>query len=98
MKKRGPEIRKIWEKIPDKLDILITHGPPFRVLDQNSIGKYVGCEDLLERVKVVMPKIHVFGHIHEAHGMVEENGIEFINASSLNEHYKLVNKPIEIEL
>lgn len=98
MKKRGVEIRKVWENIPSKLDILVTHGPPFKVLDRNLYGVFTGCEDLLEKVKEVKPKIHAFGHIHEAYGRHEENGIKFINASCLNENYRLVNKAVEIEL
>jgi Icc-related predicted phosphoesterase len=98
MKKRGAEIRKVWENIPSKLDILVTHGPPFKVLDRNLYGVFTGCEDLLERVKEVKPKIHAFGHIHESYGTIEENGIKFINASSLNINYKLANKPVEIDL
>ncbi|MCK4490026.1 MAG: hypothetical protein KAU23_07180 [Anaerolineales bacterium] len=28
---RGPEIRSKWELIPEGIDILITHGPPYGI-------------------------------------------------------------------
>jgi hypothetical protein len=44
-------------------DILITHTPPRYHLD---IG--LGCSGLLEEAWRVKPRLHVFGHIHAAHG------------------------------
>ena len=60
--------RAVWENIPD-VDILITHQPPFMILD---VGKsdHVGCEYLLERVKKMKPRLHIFGHIHESYGVL----------------------------
>jgi Icc-related predicted phosphoesterase len=65
---RGAAMRAVWEAIPTGLDILVTHGPPRGVGDRIFLGTHVGCAELLERVKAVQPKVHVFGHIHEAHG------------------------------
>jgi len=65
---RGPAIRAVWEAIPTGLDLLVTHGPPRGLGDRIFLGTHVGCADLLERVKVAAPRVHVFGHIHEAHG------------------------------
>ena len=60
-----PEKLKIyWDSIPDNLDILITHGPPFGIFDQTAKKVNAGCKALLEKVKQVKPKIHIFGHIH----------------------------------
>lgn len=44
-------ISKIWSKIPDGLDILITHGPPFGILDRTAAGHHVGCPELLKAVQ-----------------------------------------------
>lgn len=98
MKKRGPQIRNVWDKIPEAVDILVTHGPPLMILDQNAQSRHQGCEDLLFKVKEVRPKIHVFGHIHEGYGAEEQFGIKFYNASVLDHHYHLVNKPMAIEV
>lgn len=98
MKKSGREIAEIWSLIPENLDILITHGPPFEVLDQNELGTHCGCKDLLRRVHEVKPRIHVFGHIHEGYGTREINGIQFYNVSSLNENYHVSNQPFVVDL
>jgi len=96
-RKRGEEIRKHWDLIPQNNDILITHGPPHNILDNTISGEHAGCEDLLETVKNIKPKIHVFGHIHEDYGMKEVANTTYINASVLDIRYRLVNPPIEIE-
>lgn len=93
-RQRGADIKKHWDLIPDNTDILITHGPPFGILDRTQRGENVGCEDLLECVNKIKPKYHVFGHIHEAYGFAEKEHTTFINASVLDERYHLVNDPI----
>jgi len=93
---RGPEIKKHWDLIPNSTDILITHGPPYNILDLTNQNLNVGCEDLLNKVLTVKPKIHAFGHIHEDYGQVDLHGIKFINASVLDDNYKMANQPIEL--
>lgn len=99
MKDRGKAIQAVWDKIPLDTDILITHGPPFGILDQVA-GPYnlmqnVGCQDLREKIEQLKQlKLHVFGHIHESHGVQGK----FVNASIMNEDYDPVNLPVRIEL
>jgi len=95
-RQRGDAIKQHWELIPEQTDILITHGPPFGILDRCYHGEQVGCVDLLNRVLHVKPKIHAFGHIHEQYGVIEREGIKFINACNLNESYQVVNPVVEI--
>ena len=47
---------------------MLTHGPPYKVLDQTNRGEYVGCKNLLQAVARCRPRLHCFGHIHEAWG------------------------------
>jgi len=93
-KKRGEEIRKHWDLIPADTDILVTHGPAYGFLDAISNEQHVGCQDLLRRVLIVKPKIHVCGHIHESFGSIRRSEIQFINASQVDELYQLVNAPV----
>ena len=95
---RGPQIAKHWNLIPNDTDILITHGPVYGILDRTSRGQLAGCEDLLKKIKETKIKLHICGHIHEAYGMKTVDNVTYINASVLNLAYKLVNKPVEIDL
>lgn len=95
MRDRGPAIKKHWDMIPSNTDILVTHGPPYGILDKNSDGEHCGCRDLLEAVQRVKPKLHIFGHIHEEYGIFQvADGTKYINASYVNEYYSPVNKPV----
>lgn len=82
--KTNAELEKIWSEIPTDVDILITHSAPFHVLDMVN-GKHVGDQILLKKVKEIMPKYHIFGHIHEGHGFIggtsKGRRTVFINAS-----------------
>lgn len=105
---RGEGLARKWSFIPNDTDILITHGPPLGFQDQviggivageEELGGHVGCEDLREAVlNRVKPKYHIFGHIHEAYGMTEYDGITFINATTCNVQYQPVNEPWVIEI
>jgi Icc-related predicted phosphoesterase len=94
---RGEKLAAKWEKIPDDVDILITHGPAYGILDYAPIGGHVGCEELYRKIVEVKPKIHVCGHIHDSYGQKSMGGIEFLNASTLNDRYEYAHKPIVVE-
>ncbi len=94
---RGAPINQYWNMIPNDVDILITHGPPMGILDQIYSGEPVGCADLKKRVAAIQPKIHVFGHIHEAYGTHHEHDTHFINASVLDLKYVVKNEIIVVD-
>lgn len=97
--RRGAPLKEKWEQIPDDTDILITHGPPHGILDKVMMGDKVGCEELLIRLgSLEKLKLHVFGHIHEACGIHEYQGIKMVNASTCTLSYKPTNEPIVVEL
>ena len=98
MRDRGDEIQKHWDLIPDDTDVLITHGPPYGVLDRCQDGKQAGCKNLLDTINRLNIKVHAFGHVHEEYGLIKKEGVIFINASNLNENYKLSNPPINIKI
>jgi Icc-related predicted phosphoesterase len=92
-------LEKHYKAIPDDTDVLITHNPPFSIMDnvpwaggQGSPSLY---KEVVERIK---PKLSVFGHIHEGYGMKKIDDTIFINASNLNGDYECVNNPYVIEL
>jgi Icc-related predicted phosphoesterase len=91
-----------WKKIPQDVEVLITHGPPMGILDQcpdmNNRTKmvHVGCEALRDRVKELPHlKAHIFGHIHESRGVFQDgSGPLFFNASSLDGRYQPYANPV----
>jgi Calcineurin-like phosphoesterase len=105
MRDRGNAIRKHWNEIPEGLDILITHGPPFGYLDLTPRGIRAGCEELLDVLKRMAspPSVHIFGHIHAAYGRttLKSNpggAVELINASICDESYQPSHEPVVFEL
>lgn len=91
---RGPDIKRYWDAVPNNADILVTHGPPYGILDMTSRGENVGCKDLLYRIQELPNlKMVIFGHIHEDAGYELINGVHYINACVLNERYQLQNRP-----
>jgi Icc-related predicted phosphoesterase len=93
----APKMRRVAFMIPDDTDILITHGPPLGVMDrvERFPNPSVGCNYLWDRVCEIKPKLHVFGHIHEAAGVEEHTDTLFVNASTCNLKYQAANKPVE---
>jgi Icc-related predicted phosphoesterase len=98
------KMNKYWDEIPLDTKVLITHGSPYGILDQTLLangepGDRVGCFQLLNKMKELKNlKYHIFGHIHGEYGIKIINGTTFINASSCDEEYNLVNLPIVVEI
>lgn len=96
---RGEALREKWEKIPDDVDVLVTHGPPYGMGDfvpQSDLR--VGCQELLDAVRRVDPIVHIYGHIHEGYGTYNRNDTKFINASICDGGYQPSNEPIVSEV
>jgi Icc-related predicted phosphoesterase len=89
MYRRGRDAKQYWNQIPAGLDVLVTDGPPYGILDQTAPGEeHLGCVELLKAVKAKKPKVHIFGHIHGGAGTFENGDTRFINAAYLNEQYR----------
>lgn len=80
-------------KIPNNIDILISHQPPFGYLDFDG-ETHFGDELLLDKVLEIKPKLHLFGHVHQAYGMKKSVDTTFVNASLLNKNDELVNEAV----
>ena len=60
--------------IPDHpaIDIMLTHGPPYGILDRTVRTKEnVGCQNLRKAVQRCKPRLHAFGHVHEGWGIAQ---------------------------
>jgi Icc-related predicted phosphoesterase len=88
------ELARLYEEIPEDTQVLITHGPPYSILDTTQEGDFAGSVALYDRIKQLPQlKYHLFGHIHECYGRCQIDDITFINCSSVNRKYKPVNPP-----
>jgi Icc-related predicted phosphoesterase len=96
---RGESLRQKWAQIPNNTDILITHCPPFSILDKVNTDEHVGCEMLQLAVEnLIKPKVHIFGHIHESYGLFETVDTVYINACICSGHHRIFNQPIVFDL
>jgi len=91
------------ERIPEDTDVLISHCPPFGIMDyvkkaNGDTGQSQGCASLRDRIKLIKPKLSVFGHINEGYGKYTDYSTDYVNASIMNEMYSPVNSPILIDI
>ena len=98
-------IKQHWDKTPNDIDIMVTHTPPYGQGDLLSESHQregedpkAGCVDLMDAIERIKPMVNVFGHIHEAYGITENEHTKFINASCLTVRYKPNNPPIIMDL
>ncbi len=74
--------------VKESVDVLVSHFPPFGILDEVPVTTAFGEADLstgskgmYSLVKRLKPRVHAFGHIHECgQRSIFENGTQFINA------------------
>ena len=105
------KLYNIYKQIPEDVDILITHCPPYDILDKSHVSRSfylttgeepLGSKELakvLDELGEHKPRYHAFGHIHGDGGKILElNGTTYINASVCNENYSPDNKIISLEI
>lgn len=120
---RGAALAAVWARVPDDTEVLVTHTPPFGVLDRvlgpsgstprggsggrragpdgspHVGGSHVGCEDLARRVGGLPAlQLHAFGHVHEAYGVADLDGVRYVNASVCTAAYAPTNPPVAVDL
>lgn len=100
----------VLNKIPNDVDILISHGPSWGLHDKNIYGEQCGSIALTKwcAEHISSLKLFVCGHIHEAYGKYDMRNIQeqldsiftpvFVNCSHVNERYHPVNKPVRVIL
>jgi Icc-related predicted phosphoesterase len=84
-------------KLIDENTVLITHGPPWGILDTASDGKNVGSKALRYFIETRPPRLHLFGHIHRTFGIqgICANGAypasrKFISADVKKQEMKII--------
>ena len=89
--------KQFYEKIPGGTDVLITHCPPYGILDFDDDRNW-GSEELLSAVIKLSPQAHLFGHIHKSHGIERIGSTIYSNSAIMNEDYTSLQSPNLIEI
>jgi Icc-related predicted phosphoesterase len=103
------DLKRKYSLIPKDTNILITHTPPYGVLDdiekghQDKYTTFTGSVNLRYKLEEIKPKLHVFSHIHEHGGkqvLFKHEGPNTlcVNCSIMSENYEPVHKPVRIIL
>lgn len=98
------ELTKLFNEIPENLDLLLTHDAPFGVSDillqlGYYTGEHIGNKPLAEAILQKAPKIVCHGHLHSTSREFEEFGYsKVINCSIKDECYDPVYDPLIIEI
>ena len=90
------KLKAKWKKIPADTEVLITHTPPYGILDTSKKGIHCGSYSLnrrlldgVDRKEKINPAIHIFGHIHEEGNSDMAIGFtRYVNCSFVDEHYR----------
>lgn len=111
---RGQALKDKWDQIPSDTDVLITHTPPYGILDEVRRVEYIpakpgGNPRVIERMEHVgceelykaVERVKPRYHVfgHIHSGYGKfHGGTIYLNASICTEEYKPLNKPLEFNL
>jgi Icc-related predicted phosphoesterase len=88
------KIYKVWEQIPEDVDIVVTHGPPKGILDltYNRDNELEMCGDLAlkKRIKEIQPKLVCFGHIHNMNGVTNQGYVKLADHDTIYSNGSIV--------
>ena len=102
-------LSECFSNIPEDVDIIVTHGPPYGYGDKCpeyviKNGVYVrewksqGSKAMLQTLDRVKPKLMVFGHIHQGRGMYRRNDTLLCNAAIWDHSTDKINSPMIVNL
>lgn len=97
-------LERLFNEIPEGLDILVTHDPPTinkigTITQGFQKGKNAGNAILTKRILEVKPKYLFSGHIHSGnHNFEEYEGIMMANVAYVDEEYKPTHKILSFEI
>ena len=100
------DLEQVYSKIPEGLDILVSHGPAYgfgdkvgeRYIYDDQMDPHVGSKELLAVIERMKPKVLICGHIHSGWGIYQHGPTTIYNVALLNEDYQRVNEPMQILL
>jgi Icc-related predicted phosphoesterase len=94
--KSSDDLKKVFNRIPDDVDVLITHSPGKYVNDTGvSLQRYdkpeYGSQELTDAVLEKKPKWWFVGHVHSGnHNVTDFHGTKVVNVSIKDEGYDAI--------
>ena len=88
-----PDLVAKWAMIPPNTDILVLHAPPHGYGDgvpRSGGMDHTGSPSLLRRIEEILPRLAIFGHIHEGRGQWQIGPTTLANVTILDERYNHV--------
>lgn len=88
-----------YRLIPPSTDVLLTHQPPYGILDgglYRGRPHHYGSRVLLDRVRAVAPRAHLFGHDHNVFGQLVQGSTLFANGALADAGCRLVRRPVVV--
>lgn len=93
------ERTKRWARIPPAIDVLVTHGPPYGIMDSSlELPTPMGDSELLAAVQRIKPSLHIFGHVHGGYGQVVLGEARFVNAALMGSVGDLEQEPVMLRM
>jgi Icc-related predicted phosphoesterase len=98
------ELARHYATIPHHVDIVLSHGPPYGYGDlvtnprSPHVGTHVGSPALAQFIHTHRPPYVITGHIHSARGIYPAGATTVLNASILDEEYRLAHPPFTFKL
>lgn len=83
-KKRGEKLTRMLKELKDP--ILVSHAPPYKILDRTITNLNVGSKVILSAIKKHPPKLLLCGHIHEDKGKKNTLGTKIYNLGYMGDY------------
>lgn len=91
-------LQNAWADIPADIDILITHTPPFGILDKSGQGHRYGCPLLAKELSRISPRLHCFGHVHASAGTVKVGKTLHVNGARAHSRARSLSPPTTLTM
>lgn len=90
-----PDLTELYANIPLDTTMIVSHTPPYQLVDKTGRGEHVGSKALRVRMQELPQLTHVVcGHIHEARGDSGIGSIRVLNVACVDEQYEMRRDPI----
>lgn len=101
--KSPAQLAALYATIPEGIDILMSHQPPFEHGDLfvdalSGAEEHPGSHELLATIDRVRPQLVICGHFHAGYGQFRRGDTLIYNVAVVNDAYELVRRPTVIDI